>query len=170
MNAWLSRTWRRHHETAKFLTVGAVCFLATACVNYTLKLTVLHEKPVTALAIANILSTMLSYVLNREWSFRHRGGRAPHHEAALFFTISAAGIALTLVPLGVSRYVLMLRSPEVSRPVQEAADFLSGIILGTLIALCFRLWAFRRFVFPHQRERLEQPTPPAPAASRSSRS
>jgi putative flippase GtrA len=146
---WLSRLVRRHHEAVKFLVVGGICFLTTTAINYALKLTVLHEKPVTALAIATLISTVLSYVLNREWSFRTRGGRERHHEAALFFSVSAIGIALNSLPLAVSRYLLELRVPEVTRPVQEIADFVSGIILGTLIAMCFRLWAFKRFVFPH---------------------
>ncbi len=59
------------------------------------------------------------------------------------------GVALNSLPLYVSRYVLMLREPNVSRPVQEIADFVGGILIGTLIAMCFRLWAFKRFVFPH---------------------
>ena len=145
--------WDRHHEAAKFLLVGGVCFVATAIVNYALKLTVLHEKPVTALAIATILATILSYVLNREWSFSTRGGRERHHEAALFFSVSAVGIVLNLVPLWISRYVLLLRVPDVSRPVQEVADFVAGMLLGTLIAMVFRLWAFKRFVFPHAQAR-----------------
>ncbi|SNY67033.1 GtrA family protein [Paractinoplanes atraurantiacus] len=159
----LTRLWRKHHEAAKFLMVGGVCFLATTFINYALKLTVLHEKPVTALAIATVLSTILSYVLNREWSFRTRGGREQRHEAALFFAVSAVGIVLTLIPLWVSRYVLLLRVPEVSRPAQEIADFVSGIILGTLLAMVFRLWAFKKFVFPHPEAR------PRPASRRSAR-
>ena len=146
---WLSRLVRKHHEAVKFLVVGGICFLTTTVINYALKLTVLHEKPVTALAVATLISTVLSYVLNREWSFRTRGGRERHHEAALFFSVSAVGVVLNSLPLAVSRYVLDLQVPEVSRPVQEIADFVSGIIVGTLIAMCFRLWAFRRFVFPH---------------------
>jgi putative flippase GtrA len=150
---WINRVWSRHHEAAKFLLVGGVCFVATTGINYALKLTVLHQKPVTALAFATIVSTILSYVLNREWSFRGRGGRERRHEAALFFSVSAVGIVLNVIPLGVSRYVLLLRVPDVSRPVQEIADFISGIVLGTLIAMCFRLWAFKRFVFPHPQAR-----------------
>jgi len=150
---WLSGLLRRHHEVAKFLVVGGVCFVATAAVNYALKLTVLQQKPVTSLVLATIASTVLSYVLNREWSFRARGGRERRHEAALFFSVSAVGIALNSVPLAISRYVLLLRVPDVSRPTQEIADFLSGIVLGTLIAMCFRLWAFQRFVFPHPQAR-----------------
>ena len=41
---WLTRMWRKHHEAAKFLMVGGVCFMATTCINYALKLTVLREK------------------------------------------------------------------------------------------------------------------------------
>lgn len=146
---WVTGLLRRHDESAKFVVVGGICFVATAVINYALKLTVLHAKPVTALAIATIIATVLSYVLNREWSFRRRGGRDRHHEAALFFAVSAVGVGLTVLPLAVSRYVLLLRVPDVGRPVQEIADFVSGMILGTLIAMGFRWWAFRRFVFPH---------------------
>jgi hypothetical protein len=32
--------------------------------------------------------------------------------------------------------------------VQEVADFTSGIIIGTLLAMVFRLWAFKKWVFP----------------------
>jgi putative flippase GtrA len=146
---WLPAMLRKHDEAAKFLIVGGVCFLATTVVDYGLKLTVLGDKPVTALTGATILSTVLSYVLNREWSFRTRGGRERHHEAAMFFAVSAVGIVLNDLPLFVSRYFLLLRVPDVSRPTQEIADFVSGIIVGTLIAMVFRLWAFKRFVFPH---------------------
>src|SRR5689334_25142478 len=132
---WLSRLVRRHHEAVKFLVVGGVCFVATAAVNYALKLTVLHAKPVTALGIATVLGTVISYILNREWSFRTRGGRRRHHEATLFFLFSAVAVGLTDVPLLLSRYVFELRTPMVSRPVQEIADFVFGIILGTLLGI-----------------------------------
>jgi putative flippase GtrA len=149
--------WRKHHESVKFLVVGGICFVVTTAVNYLLKLTVLHQKPVTALAFATVVGTILSYILNREWSFRTRGGREQRHEALLFFSVSAVGIGLTLVPLVISRYVLLLRTPDVSRPVQEIADFVSGIVIGTLIAMGFRLWAFKRFVFPHAEARVRRP-------------
>ncbi|GAA3464986.1 GtrA family protein [Saccharothrix longispora] len=143
----------RHRELLKFLTVGGTTFLVTTGVNYALKFTVLTAKPVTALIVATIVATIVSYVLNREWSFRTRGGRERHHEAALFFLISGVGIVLNSVPLGVSRYLLHLETPEVSLAVQEVADFLSSMIIGTLVATAFRWWAFRRWVFPLRGER-----------------
>ena len=91
-----------------------MCFVVTNVVNYGLKLTILNDKPVTALAIAVIIATIVSYVLNREWSFRTRGGRERQHEAALFFLISGIGVALNSAPLFMSRYALELEVPHVT--------------------------------------------------------
>ncbi len=138
----------RHRELVKFAVVGGVCFVLTNLVNYGLKFTVLSAKPVVALGTAVLISTVVSYVLSREWSFRTRGGRERSHEAALFFLISGIGIGINALPLAVSRWVLHLEVPYVGLFTQEAADFVSGIILGTLITTVFRWWAFTRWVFP----------------------
>jgi putative flippase GtrA len=143
----------KHRELLKFAVVGAVCFVVTVVVNYALKLTILNTKPVTALAIAVVIATIVSYVLNREWSFRTRGGRERHHEAALFFLISGIGVGLNSLPLWISRYLLHLQVPNVSLLVQEVADFTTGMILGTLLAMVFRLWAFKKWVFPQANAR-----------------
>ncbi|HEX4702481.1 MAG TPA: GtrA family protein [Pseudonocardiaceae bacterium] len=143
----------KHRELLKFAFVGGFCFLITLTVNYGLKLTVLNEKPVTAQAIAVIIATIVSYILNREWAFRTRGGRERHHEAALFFLISGMGVVLNTLPLWISRYALHLQVPTVSRFAQEFADFTSGMIIGTLIAMVFRWWAFKKWVFPSENVR-----------------
>jgi len=143
----------KHRELLKFAFVGGFCFLITLTVNYTLKLTVLSTKPVTAQAIAVIIATIVSYILNREWAFRTRGGRERHHEAALFFLISGLGVVLNTLPLWVSRYVFNLQVPHVNLFVQEFADFTSGMIIGTLVAMVFRWWAFKKWVFPSENAR-----------------
>jgi putative flippase GtrA len=138
----------KYRELLKFAVVGGVCFVVTNVVTYGLKLTVLPTQPVTALAIGVLVATVVSYVLNREWSFRTRGGRERHHEAALFFLISGIAAGLNEVPLAISHYLLDLRTPNVSVLTQEIADYVSGIILGTLVAMVFRWWAFKKWVFP----------------------
>jgi putative flippase GtrA len=143
----------KHREVLKFLLVGGTSFLVTTALNYTLKFTVLKAKPVTALVVATIVATIVSYILNREWSFSTRGGRERHHEAALFFLISGIGVGLNSLPYVISRYVLHLAVPQVSLLVQEVADFVSGMIIGTLVAMVFRFWAFRRWVFPVEGQR-----------------
>jgi putative flippase GtrA len=143
----------KHRELLRFAVVGGICFVTTTAVNYTLKLTILNGHPVTALAVAVIIATILSYVLNREWSFHTRGGRERHHEAALFFLISGIGVGLNSLPLWMSRYVFHLTVPNVSLITQEVSDFLSGMILGTLLAMVFRWWAFKKWVFPESNAR-----------------
>lgn len=143
----------KHRELLKFAFVGGLCFLITLAVNYGLKLTILGTKPVTAQAIAVIIATIVSYILNREWAFRTRGGRERTHEATLFFLISGLGVVLNTLPLWVSRYLLGLEVPHVSLFAQEFADFTSGMIIGTLVAMVFRWWAFKKWVFPTENVR-----------------
>jgi putative flippase GtrA len=143
----------RHNEFLRFAMVGAAAFVIDTAVFTTLKLTVLAPKPVTAKVIAVLVATVVSYVLNREWSFSNRSGRERHHEAALFFLVSGLALVLSAAPLYLSRYGLDLRTPVVSRTRQEVADFVSAQVVGTLLAMVFRWWAFRRFVFPHEQVR-----------------
>jgi putative flippase GtrA len=150
---WLPNPLRQrllhHRELLKFAMVGGTAFVVDTAIFIGLKDTVLSSKPVTAKVISTLVATIVSYILNREWSFRTRGGRERHHEAGLFFLVSAIGLVLTSAPLWLSRYGLHLETPYVSRLAMEVADFVSAQIIGTLVAMVFRWWAFRRFVFPH---------------------
>ena len=147
----------RHRELVKFALVGGTTWVIDTLVFILLKSTVLVEKPVTAKVIAVLMATILSYVLNREWSFRTRGGRERHHEAALFFLVSGVGVAVYTAPLAISRYLLHLQVPEVSLVTQEVADFVSGQVIGVLLGMAFRWWGFRRFVFPDEVVRRQVP-------------
>lgn len=158
---------QRHHELIKFAIVGGTTFIIDTAIFYTLKLTVLEPKPVTAKVIAGIVAVIASYVLNREWSFRDRGGRERHHEALLFFAFSGVGVLLSMAPLWFSSYILQLRVPTVSLTMENIADFISAYIIGNLLQMAFRFWAFRRWVFPDEFAR--NPTrpwnPPLPRAA-----
>lgn len=147
----------KHRELIKFLMVGGSTWVIDTVVFLVLKATVLADKPVTAKVIAVLVATMVSYVLNREWSFRTRGGRERHHEALLFFVISGVGVGVYSAPLWVSRYIFELQVPFVSLVAQESADFVAGQIVGTLVGMAFRWWAFRRFVWPDQFVRRQPP-------------
>ncbi len=150
----------RHRELIKFGMVGGTTWIIDTVVFLMLKNTVLIEKPLTAKIIAVLVATIVSYVLNREWSFRTRGGRERHHEATLFFLVSGIGVAVYTAPLAVSRYLLHLSVPDVSLFTQEVADFVSGQIVGVLLGMAFRWWAFRRFVFPDEGVRRQAPVEP----------
>jgi putative flippase GtrA len=140
----------RHHELIKFAIVGGTTFIIDSAIFYTLKLTILEPKPVTAKIISGIVAVIASYILNREWSFRDRGGRERHHEALLFFGVSGVGVLLSMAPLYFSSYVLQLRVPDVSLTMENIADFISAYLIGNLLQMAFRFWAFRRWVFPDE--------------------
>jgi putative flippase GtrA len=159
---WIPEPYRRiaikHRELVKFAVVGGSTWVIDTVVFLVLKSTVLEPKPITAKVIAVLVATIVSYVLNREWSFRTRGGRERHHEAALFFVVSGVGVAVYTAPLAISRWVLHLSEPTVSLLTQEVADFVSGQVIGVLAGMAFRWWAFRRFVFPDTDARRQVPT------------
>ena len=147
----------RHRELVKFAMVGGIAYVVDITLFTLLKTTVLEPKPVTAKIIAVLIATIVSYVLNREWSFRTRGGRERRLEAALFFTVCGIGLVINATPLWISRYMLDLQVPQVSLLVQEVADFASANVIGTAVAMVFRWWAFRRYVFPDQNVRRQVP-------------
>jgi putative flippase GtrA len=140
----------RHLEFLKFGSVGAFTFVLDTGIFYALKLTVLSAKPVTAKVVAVFLATVVSYVLNRGWSFRTRAGRHRRVEMTLYFMLTGLSMALYVAPLWIARYVLHLEVPYVSRLAQEISDFVFGQIVGVLAGMMFRWWAFRKWVFPHR--------------------
>jgi putative flippase GtrA len=58
-----------------------------------------------------------------------------------------------MAPLWVSSYMLQLRVPMVSLTVENIADFVSAYVIGNLLQMAFRFWAFRRWVFPDEAAR-----------------
>lgn len=160
--SWIPQPYRdvaiRHREMVKFGLVGGTTWVIDTAIFLLLKSTILEPKPVTAKVISVVVATIASYMLNREWSFRTRGGRERHHEAVLYLLISGIGVAVYSAPLFISRYVLDLRVPAVTLFTEHLADFVSGQIIGVLVGMVFRWWAFRRFVFPHEDGR-QKPVP-----------
>lgn len=143
----------QYREFAKFLVVGGVAWVVDAGLFTLLSHTVLDKKVLTSKIISILVSTIVSYVLNREWSFSARGGREVHHEAMLFFAVNGLALGLNLVPLAVSHYLLGINLEHgYARLTVSIADWVSANIVGTLVAMFFRYWAYRRFVFPHELE------------------
>jgi len=63
----------KYREMAKFLVVGGISYVVDVGLFSLMSHTVLENKVVTAKAISILLATIVSYVLNREWSFSRRG-------------------------------------------------------------------------------------------------
>ncbi|MCJ1714229.1 GtrA family protein [Microbacterium sp. M1A1_1b] len=144
--------FRRYPSAGRFLVVGGIGFLITMVINYGLKLFVIPQHPVTALVVGTVVATVVSYWMNKKWSFGDRGGLHTGIEMLYFVIVSVIGIGLNSAPLWVSRYVFGLEVPHVSLATQEIADFVSGPVIGTLIAMVFRYWAMSKWVFVQRAE------------------
>lgn len=162
----------RHSELIKFAIVGGTTMVFDLVIFYSLSLTVLEQKPVIAKIISGVLATLLSYFLNREWAFKHRGGRERHHEALLFFAISGIGVLIAAGPLWIANNVFDIRDTSESLTTVVIIDFVLNYIIGNLLQMAFRFWALRRFAFPDDNartilevdaERNEDPTDAADA-------
>jgi putative flippase GtrA len=143
----------RHSELIKFAIVGGTTMVFDLAIFYSLSLTVLEPKPVVAKVISGVMATILSYILNREWAFKNRGGRERHHEALLFFTISGIGVILAAAPLFIANNLFDIREGHTSLTMLVIVDFVLNYIIGNLMQMAFRFWALRKFAFPEENAR-----------------
>src|SRR5579862_8678761 len=81
------------HEAAKFGVVGAIGFVVNLAGADVLRYDVGLNKYV-ALTIATVLATIVTFIGNRYWAFRHRGGDGTTREGVLFFVLN--GVALLI--------------------------------------------------------------------------
>lgn len=139
----------KHNELIKFALVGGTTFVFDLAIFYLLTFTILEDKPVVARVISGTLATILSYILNREWAFKNRGGREKAHEALLFFAISGVGVILSAAPLWLANNVFDMRT-NVGRVELAIIDFVLGFIIGNILQMAFRFWALRKFAFPEE--------------------
>ncbi|NLE82822.1 MAG: GtrA family protein [Rhodococcus sp.] len=146
----------RHHELIKFAIVGGTTMIFDLAIFYSLSLTILEQKPTVAKVLSGLLATVLSYILNREWAFKNRGGRERHHEALLFFTISGIGVLIAAAPLWVANNIFEIRENVDSLRALLVVDFVLNYIIGNLLQMVFRFWSLRRFAFPEENGRFDR--------------
>ncbi len=143
LEAARQRLSHRSREGMKFLAVGGVGYVVDVTVFNLLRFAggegVLYDKPLTAKACSVVVATIVTYLGNREWTFRHRGRSGYVREYALFFLLNAVGMGISLATLALSHYVLGLTSP--------LADNISANVVGLALGTVFRFWAYRRWVF-----------------------
>lgn len=147
-----------YREVAKFGVVGAVAFVVDVYTFNLLRVGLwpLHEAPlahktITATVISSAVATLVAWVGNRLWTFRHRRRTAMHHELLLFLVMNAIGLAITAGCVAVSHYLLGLTS--------ALADNISKNLVGVGLASVFRFWAYRRYVFSEVRDEPASPSP-----------
>jgi putative flippase GtrA len=136
-----------YREMVKFGAVGAVAFLVDVATFNLLRYGLLgiegplEGKPLTAKTCSVVVATVVAWLGNRYWTFRHRRRASRHREFALFFLMNAIGLGIALACLAISHYVLGLHS--------ALADNVAANVVGLGLGTLFRFWAYRSFVFTH---------------------
>jgi putative flippase GtrA len=132
-------------EASKFLTVGAVAYVVDVGIFNLLRFAgdfaPLAGKPLTAKIISAIVATIVAYFGNKTWTYAHRTGQSATRELMLFFGLNGVAMAIAVVCLWISHYVLGLDS--------ALADNISANIVGVGLGTIFRFLTYRRFVFTH---------------------
>jgi putative flippase GtrA len=131
-------------EMMKFGAVGALAFVVDIGLFNLLRFGLgdggpLESKPLTAKVVSATVATVVAWIGNRVWTFRHRRRHHPAHELALFVVFNVVGMLIALGCLAFSHYGLDLRTPQADNISANGV----GLVLGTL----FRFWAYRTFVF-----------------------
>lgn len=126
------------HELAKFGVVGALAYVtqlfATNLFWYALDLPELVGQ-----ALGTVCATVVAFLGNRFWTFRHRSHGRLLWSYAVFFGLNAVGVGIQVVCLWFTITVLGLDGPL----ARNIAGNVVGVGLGTL----FRFWSYRRWVF-----------------------
>ena len=92
---------------------------------------------VSAVAIATVAATAVTFVGSRYWTYRHRERTGLGWETALFFAVNGSGVAISEVPVALT-YPLHLNDG-----LSYNIAMYIGIVLGTL----FRYWSYRTWVW-----------------------
>ena len=125
------------HEFAKFGIIGVIG-LAITNIGYVL----MHSHgvgPVTSTTIATIIATIVAYIGNRYWSFRHRERTNVPREGTIFFVLNGIGLLIQDAVVAFNSYALHKEHDKV-------AEFLA-LNAGIALATVFRFWSYRKFVW-----------------------
>ena len=134
------------HEGAKFLIVGGVGIGVTNLVFIPLH-GPLGLGPLTSVTIATVVASVVTFLGNRHWSFRHRDGAGAAKEGVTFLMLNGVGLLIQYAVLGFSNYALGLTTK-----LENVIALNLGIGLGTL----FRFWSYRKWVWVPPQVKLER--------------
>lgn len=125
------------HEGAKFGIIGVIGIAVNNVISHWVHYS-LGAGPTTAAFTGGAITTVMSYVGNRYWSFRHRERAGVGRETTMFFLLNGVGLAIQSLTVA-----LITHGFGMTTKVDYAFALNLGIVLGTL----FRFWSYRKWVW-----------------------
>ncbi len=141
------------HEGFKFLVVGGIGFVVTLGGADVLHLG-LGVGKYTSITVATVAATVVTFVGNRSWTFRHREGAGTTRESVMFFVLNGVGLLFQYACIWIVQDVLHHQGG-----LWYNVANLIGIVFGTL----FRFWSYRKWVWHMLPPELEVPADALPA-------
>jgi len=141
------------HEGAKFLVVGGIGFVVTLGGADVLHLG-LGVGKYTSITIATVVATLVTFIGNRYWTFKHREGAGTTRESVMFFVLNGVGLLFQYACIWIVQDLLGHQGG-----LWYNVANLIGIVIGTL----FRFWSYRKWVWHMLPAELEVPADALPA-------
>jgi len=132
-------------QLARFGLVGLLGLVVDVGIFNLLAVTLLnpatvHEGPIIAKVISTSVAIAVNWMGNRHWTFRDDRRHDWLREGVEFVLVSIGGMAISLLCLWVSHYLLGFTSLL----ADNVATNVIGLVLGTAFRFTFyRLWVFK---------------------------
>lgn len=151
---FLPHRWQKlAHEALKFGVVGGI----NTVVDFIVFNLLLPIGPLKANVVSTVVATTTSYGMNRHWTYKDRLRSALRREYVLFFFFNLVGFLIQSLVLGVVKYGLHF-TEDTGRIALNI-----GKATGIGVAMVFRFWAYRTFVFLAEPALAAEAPVPAPA-------
>ena len=122
------------HEGAKFLVIGAIGAIITFGVANALHPIGKYK----AITVATILATVITYLGNRYWTFRHRQGKGTTRDSIMFFVLNGVGLVIYYACIGLI---------DLAGLGHSVAWYNVALVVGTGLGTLFRFWSYRRWIW-----------------------
>lgn len=122
------------HEGGKFIVVGGIGTVVTFGVANALP----QSHKYVAVTVATVVATVITYVGNRFWTFKHRQGQGTTRESAIFFILNGVGLLIYYACIWLIQDVAGLKGK---------LWYNAALVVGTGLGTLFRFWSYRKWVW-----------------------
>lgn len=130
-------------EFMRFCTVGLGSYIVDVGIfnllAYYWNIPLPGDRSMSAKVISVSIAIVFSWVMNRVWTFGDSRTNNRGREFVLFVAVNIGGMLIALGCLGVSRYILDMRT--------QFADNISANVVGLVLGTIFRYIMYRYVIF-----------------------